>query len=874
MRIVLSSSPIFRLFKERSLPFIREHGKIIAQFILTLLFISLAIWFIKHEKTELRDVRNLLETSKWQIIAIGSCLTVTYIILQGLLYKTAFASLKAKVPLHSTIVLFLKRNFISVFLPAGGVSSLMFFMDDIERKGVSKTQIQLASSIYAFTGILTVVIVAVPAFIYATLKRSIDAGELYALAAVVLLIIMLYLAYRSIKNGGIVHKWLVRFFPVTEVFLEDLKEKVILGRFFLIGVLASLGIEITGIILLYLAMTALNVDPGLFAAIMGYIISVVFMVASPFLRGLGAVEVSMSFILIRFGFSHVEAISITLIYRFFEFWLILFIGLISFLVKVNKLLLRIIPTLLILTLGIINIISVMTPAIASRVERLHDFLPLATIHASNYLVLAAGLFMLVTAAFMLKGLRSAWWFAFLLTGISIIGHLTKAIDYEESIIAFVVMIILIITRKDYYVKINPKLRSVGIRTAILATLAVIVYGIIGFYFLDKKHFNIDFSLGESIRYTLQNYLLVSSDSLVPADHFAHRFLLSINTFGMLTMAFLLYTLIRPYVLKGQSSEEDLQRAETLLKKYGTSALDYFKVYRDKLIYFSPDGEALVSYKVSGNFAIVLENPVAENTEKMKEAIRSFDKYCFESGLQSIYYRVPEESLNSYKELKKKSLYLGQEGVIDLDTFTLEGKERKDLRHAVNKIQDSGYQTTIHNPPIKDGILQKLKSVSDEWLAITGRKELVFSQGMFCLDELKQQTIITVENPEEKIVAFLNIIPDYAEGEGTYDLLRKTADAPNRTSEFLVIRLCDHFKSLGYRNVNLGFAPMSGIDDPGNFPERSMRFAYEKIGAFSHYKGLRDFKERFFPGWHNKYLVYSNDFDLIQVPSALSKVIKP
>jgi phosphatidylglycerol lysyltransferase len=874
MKPVIFNTSFFKFIKERSFPFLRENGKIITQFIFTLLFIGLAIWFVKHEKSELQDVRHLLFTSRWQLIVTGTCLTLTYILLQGLMYKAAFASLKARVPLHAAILLFLKRNFISVFLPAGGVSSLVFFVDDIEKRGVSKTQIHLASSIYAFTGVLSALLIAIPAFLYGILQKSINSGELYSLAGLVALIVLIYLAFRSARNNGIVHRWLVKFFPVTEVFLADLRERKIIKKYFILCLLASICIEFAGIMLLYLAMTALNVHPSLFAAVMGYIISVVMLVASPFLRGLGPVEVSMTLILVRFGFTNVEAISITLLYRFFEFWLTLFIGMLSFLLKVNKLLMRIIPTLLILALGVINIVSVVTPAIGSRLERLQDFLPLDAINASNYLVLAAGLFMLVTAAFMLKGMRSAWWFALLLSAVSCIGHLTKAIDYEEAIVAFVVILVLLGTRKDYYIKTNPKIRSVGIRTALLATLAVIVYGIIGFYFLDKKHFNIDFSFLESIRYTLQNYFLVNSDNLVPYDPFANHFLLSIKICGLLSMTFLVYAFIRPHVAKNASMEEDLQTAKTLLDKFGNSGLDYFKVYSDKLIYSTEGLDAFISYRVSGNFAIALENPVAANREQMKKCLVSFDKYCYENGLKSIFYRVPENSLPIYQETGKKSLFLGQEGIIDLETFTLEGRDRKTLRHAVNKVTESGYTTTIIEPPIKDGTLQKIKSVSDEWLINTGRKEIIFSQGMFVWDELKQQTLITVESPEEKIVAFLNVIPDFAPGEGTYDLLRKSDDAPNGTTEFLLIRLCEYLKPLGYRYVNLGFAPMSGIDDPRTFPEKSMQFAYEKLGSFSNYKGLREFKERFFPEWFNKYLVYENDYDLIQVPRVLARVIKP
>ena len=54
----------------------------------------------------------------------------------------------------------------------------------------------------------------------------------------------------------------------------------------------------------------------------------------------------------------------------------------------------------------------------------------------------------------------------------------------------------------------------------------------------------------------------------------------------------------------------------------------------------------------------------------------------------------------------------------------------------------------------------------------------------------------------------------------------------------------------------------------------MRFAYNKIRSFSHFKGQRDYKEKFNPNWFDKYLVYSHDYDRFQAPAVLSKVIKP
>jgi phosphatidylglycerol lysyltransferase len=293
-----------------------------------------------------------------------------------------------------------------------------------------------------------------------------------------------------------------------------------------------------------------------------------------------------------------------------------------------------------------------------------------------------------------------------------------------------------------------------------------------------------------------------------------------------------------------------------------------------MIFFSESRKAFIAYRISGSFAVALENPVAENTGMMETCILEFDTYCYENGLKSIFYRVPEESLEMYHHLRKKELFLGQEGIVDLSTFTLEGSNRKSLRNAIKKVTDLGYKATVHFPPVKDGVLQKIKSVSDEWLNDTVRTEIVFSQGMFVWEELKEQPIITIESAEEKIIAFLNIISDYAKGEATYDLIRKTKDAPNGVMDFILIELFNHLKSRNFNYVNLGFAPMSGLNDPHTFPERSMKFAYEKIRSFSHYKGLREYKEKFEPIWYNKYLIYQHDYDLLKAPAVLANVIKP
>ncbi len=860
-------------FIEKASLLFRMKPGVVVKFALTGLFLGLAVWFFNQEKAELHSVGKALIGSDPVWITAGLCLVIIYIILQGLMYVASFATINARLNLWDAVILFLKRNFISVFIPAGGISSLAFFSNTIERKEISRSQVYFASTVYAFVGILSVVIVAVPAFLFAVTGNNTGTGKWVALSGSFVILLLIYLIYRSVIRKRSVYMLLVKVYPGSEKLIDEISKNPIVIRQLIYAILISICIDLVGITHVYVSMEALNLSPSLSTSIIAYIIVVLFLIISPFLRGLGTIEVSMSYILIHSGYSTVESVAITLLFRFFEFWLPLVAGIISFLVKIEKLLRRIIPSLLIFGLGIVNIVSVLSPGTPEKLQLLRDYLFFDIVNFSNGFVLITGLLLLVTAAFLLRGLRTVWWFAISLSLFSAVGHITKGINYPEAGIALCVFLVLISSRKEYYIKSNPRARSVSILASLASITAVLIYGVFGFYFLDKKHFQIDFNIFQSIKYTLQNFFLTGGD-LVPRDSFSLDFLYTIRISGFASLAFLVYSLIRPYVFSSHALPEERAKAEQLIRLYGKSALDYFKIYFDKQIFFSSGNDSFISYKTGKNFAVVLEDPIARGREEMKEIILEFREFCYNNGLKEIYYRVPKENIDIYSELSKKSLFLGQEGVVDLSKFTLEGHEKKSIRNALNKITEQGYLTHINTPPLKDGLIQKLNAVSDEWLKITGRKEIIFSQGMFSAYEIKNQTVLTVENREEKIIAFLNIIPDYANNEGTYDLLRKTADAPNGIMDYILVELFKYFKSKEVRFVNLGLAPMSGLDDPQKFSEKSIKFAYEKIRAFSHYKGQREYKQKFDPVWHDKFLIYDNDFDLIYIPAVLAAIIKP
>jgi phosphatidylglycerol lysyltransferase len=846
------------------------YNKFVWQLIFASFLIGMAIFFIRHENLELSKISEQIGLSNMWYIGLGILLTCVYIIFQGEMYVHSYKSMGIVIPLKVAVRLFLKRNFISIFLPAGGFSSLAFFTGEVESRGASKSQIHLASTFFAFFSILSVVVVAFPVFGFALFRFNLQKAEVYGFIFLILMISALFVLLYSVSQRGIAYTWLSKIKPSIALSLDEMISQSINRRQLWITLLFSIGIEILGVVHLYIAMLALGFIPSWPAAFIGYIVMVLILIASPFLRGLGAIEVSLTFILGQFGFPIIAAASITLLYRFFEFWLPLIAGIGSFISRKNNIFLRLLAPLIMFALGMVNIISSLTPALPERLKLVHEFLPRGFASNSNELVLVVGLLLIILSVFLFQGSRRAWYIGLFLTVISVFGHITKGADYEEAILALVAAISLIYTRGHYTLKPHRRLTRISYYVLLYSVAAVLIYGIAGFYFIDKHHFGIEFRFLTSVKIIFKMFFLFDNSGLQPLTPFGRHFLYSIYIFGGLVVSFIFFSLLKPYFSKPYNSKEDFDLANELLKKYGNSQLDFFKTYPDKFIFIAQDQDGFISFKMTRYFAFVLENPVCKDDEALIKLVQDFDNFCLENGFVSIYYRIPQQTLPLFKGIGKKSFPIGEEAIVDLSTFTMEGGKMKTTRSAINRLTSEGVDIKIYYPPIKEGLLQKLEFVSNNWLAEMDQKEVAFTQGVFDKAILKEQTIITVEDKEEKVYAFLNLIPDYAPGEATYDLIRKVNDAPNGVLDLLMAKTLLYMKEKGYKSANLGLAPLSGMEGT-NLAEKTIQYAYENLKALGHFKGLRNYKEKFLPRWEQKFLVYNYDFHLLQVPNALRRV---
>ncbi len=100
-------------------------------------------------------------------------------------------------------------------------------------------------------------------------------------------------------------------------------------------------------------------------------------------------------------------------------------------------------------------------------------------------------------------------------------------------------------------------------------------------------------------------------------------------------------------------------------------------------------------------------------------------------------------------------------------------------------------------------------------------------------------------------------------------MRRRPDSVNGVMEFLFVSLIRHFRASGFDGMNLGLAPLAGVDGEG-VTSRVLCAVRDHAGSFN-FDGLRAFKEKWRPRWEARYIAYERDLDLPRIAVGITRV---
>jgi phosphatidylglycerol lysyltransferase len=304
---------------------------------------------------------------------------------------------------------------------------------------------------------------------------------------------------------------------------------------------------------------------------------------------------------------------------------------------------------------------------------------------------------------------------------------------------------------------------------------------------------------------------------------------------------------------------DLQydQLTSFLKEHGGNHVSHLIFLKDKELFWTEERDVLIAYRKIGNKAMVLGDPIGEES-KIQEAIKRFCDYSKSNGLKPVFYQISPKYMQYYHDSGFRFLKVGEEGLVDLSQFTLAGKQGAKLRTKLNKFTRNSYTFKVLHPPYSDSLLSEINHISDSWLGT--QKEKGFSVVSFSKEYVSRSPIALLHNPAGKIIAFATIPTDYKHTI-TIDLMRKYSDCPYGTMDVLFLHIFQWAKKNGYQTCSLGMTPLSNVGSCKHSftSEKFIRFAYLYGNTMYNFKGLKEFKGKFTSNWEPKYLAYKNTF---------------
>lgn len=868
------------------------------RWLLQLLLLA-AVWLLVSRFAEIEKIARTLTQGRWEWMLAAAILQVFYYLLYAGVLQAAFNIVGVRASFRRFIALAFAVLFLNVVAPTAGSSGAALMIDDARRRGESGPRAAvgtLLANIADFSGFLPILLIGL---FFLFLQHELQPYQI--ISAVILLLVIggmtgllgigmwrpvsfrglmtrvqhaINSAARGLHfNPPIVEDWADRTSSeFTEAAMAAATRPGRLGS----AIMLSLAAYLADLASLYCVFRAFHQAAGLGVLVAAFSIGILFWIVSITPQGIGVVEGAMALVLISLGVSAEKSTVISLAFRGLAFWLPLLVG---FLVarRLHTFSVSAAPgsdtgtirLIAVLTagMGIVNILSAVTPSLHDRLRLLEAYSPFG-IHTGGHLTTAmAGFALLLLADGLSRRKRAAWLMTVMVLAISIPAHLIKGLDYEEAILSALLLAWLLPLRANFHARSDPPSIRGGLMAALAAFAFTLVYGVAGFYLLDR-HFSVHFGLWEAARQTVVMFTQFYDPGLEPITGFGRYFATSIYVVGALTGVYALLMLIRPVLARHPAAQTERTRARAIVEAHGRTSLAPLGLLADKLYYFSGGG-SVIPYVVQGRVALTLGDPIGPPSDAAA-AISAFAAHCSRNDWHAAFYQVLPDYLDQYRSAGLSSVGIGHEGIVELDAFSLAGSENKPIRNAYNKMTRLGYRAELARPPHPQQLLDEVQEVSTQWLTLMHGSEKRFSLGWFDVQYLNENPLMLMRNPEGSIDAFANLLSEFQIPEVTVDLMRHRRSAAHGHMDFLFVSLLEWARQAGYRTFNLGLSALSGVGESPEAPaiERTLHYVYEHVDQFYNFKGVHAFKEKFHPAWSPRYLVYPGPGSLPSVVIAL------
>jgi lysyl-tRNA synthetase class 2 len=475
--------------------------------------------------------------------------------------------------------------------------------------------------------------------------------------------------------------------------------------------------------------------------------------------------------------------------------------------------------------GIVNILSALTPDSGWRADLVQTAVGHEVPTAAHALALQAGVGLVLVGVYLAKRHRRAWAVAVAILVLAGVFNLLKGLDVEEAAVSWALAGVLVYARDGFYVRGDP---DGWTRAAFLVLGAAVCTAV-------------SIAASELLGHSMGHRTLAEIALLVAAAWLVFR------------------PLAAPRRLPGRTARE---LARGIVEHHGGDTLSFFKLRADQHYFFGADRRAFLAYRVEARVLVVAGDPVGPPAA-LPGLLRELLEFAAVRELRVSVVGASERFAEVAEKAGLRGWYIGDEAILDTREFSLEGRRIRKVRQAVARVERAGYQAVV-TPlgELSEGELSELECLAER--ARCGAPERGFSMALDSLrgDHLADSVVVLARDSDGRAGGFLHFTPCFGRDAMSLGFMRRDPETPNGLMEFLIVRSVEALRERGVTEVSLNFAPFARLlHSPETRFERLLGVVARLGGRAFGIESLYRFNAKFFPRWQPRYLLYQGAFGL-------------
>jgi lysyl-tRNA synthetase, class II len=515
--------------------------------------------------------------------------------------------------------------------------------------------------------------------------------------------------------------------------------------------------------------------------------------------------------------------------------------------------------------GLVSVVSALSPAMAGRLGVVRQVLPSFAPEAARVATVVTGASLLLLAGGLRRGKRRAWLLAVALAAVVTILHLVKGLDVEEATLSAGALALLLVTRRSFPGEPDPRSwRRVVVTFVVSSALAVgvglaVVLG-------DPDTAGGRPSLSAALSHVLYGLVGLPGPVSFATGSRDTQVAATLVLLGGLVLIGTLTSLLRSTGGPHGLDEQDRSRMRALLDRWGDQdSLGYFALRSDKATVFAPSGKAAVAYRVVGGVSLASGDPLGD-ANAWPAAIAAWleeaDRYAWVPAVLA----ASERGADAYHRVGFDALELGDEAVIEVAAFSLDGRPMRPVRQAVNRARRCGVTCDVTPVTALAGAeLDELVDAAARWREGSTERGFSMALGRFGDPADTGCRVVRARDASGALCAALHLVPWGSRGL-SLDLMRRSPHADNGVVELMVAEVVATAREQGLERVSLNFAVFRSVFERGGRLGagpvlRLWRRVLLHASRFWQIESLYRANAKYQPLWLPRFLCFRNVGDL-------------